>query len=145
MGIFIIYVLSVFGLANLYYFQFSRKKKKTRKKTMLRLMLTFSGLILITACILSVVDVDKKIENVGTFFAFLVIGNVMMIVYLLFLLSINNMVDKLIPFVKTYGTYTFVFSLAAFFGIPLLTFFMVYGLQGLFEIWSKYFTITILP
>lgn len=126
MEMFIIYILAVFGLANLYYFQFSRKKKKTWKKTMLRLMLTFSGLILITACILSVADIDKKIEDVGTFFAFLLIGNVMMIVYLLFLLSINNMVDKLIPFVKTYGTYTFVFSLAAFFGIPLLTF-ILYG------------------
>jgi hypothetical protein len=112
---------------------------------MLRLMLTFSGLIIITACILSVVDIDKKIEDVGTFFAFLLIGNVMMIVYLLFLLSINNMVDKLIPFVKTYGTYTFVFSLAAFLEFLCLLFFMVYGLQGLFETWSKYFTITILP
>jgi hypothetical protein len=40
------------------------------------------------------------------------------------------MVDKLIPFVKTYGTYTFVFSLAAFFGIPLLTF-ILYGSMAL--------------
>ena len=126
MEIFIIYILAVFGLANLYYFLFSRKERKTWKKTMLRLMLTFSGLILIMACILSVTDVDWKIEDAGTFFAFLLIGNVMMIVYLLFLLAINNMVDKLIPFVKTYGTYTFVFSLAAFFGIPLLTF-ILYG------------------
>jgi hypothetical protein len=72
MEMFIIYILAVFGLANLYYFQFSRKKKKTWKKTMLRLMLTFSGFVM--ACILSVVDIDKKIEDVGTFFAFLLIG-----------------------------------------------------------------------
>lgn len=126
MGIFIIYILSVFGLANLYYFQFSRKEKKTRKETMLKLMLTFSGLILITACILSVTDVDRKIEDAGTFFAFLLIGNVMMLACLLFLLMINDLVNNMIPFVKNYGTYTFMFSLFAFFGIPLLTF-ILYG------------------
>jgi uncharacterized RDD family membrane protein YckC len=32
MEMFIIYILAVFGLANLYYFQFSRKKKRPGKR-----------------------------------------------------------------------------------------------------------------
>lgn len=130
MEVFIIYTVSVFGLANLYYFQFAMKEKETWKKTMLRLMAGFSVLIFMAAVVLCIADVRGKIEDAGTFFIFLLIGNIMMSVYLLLLLLLNNVVNNMIVFVKSYGTYTFVFSLLTFFGLPLITF-ILYGAAGL--------------
>lgn len=125
----IIYIISIFALANLYYFLFSCKEKKTWKKTMQSLFLIGSIMIIIVAAVLSTMKSDRLIVDARSFFLFLLITNAMLLFYLLFLLMINNTVDRLILFVKSYGTYTFVFSLTAFFGIPLVTF-ILYGFMG---------------
>ncbi|SHF25310.1 hypothetical protein [Chryseobacterium vrystaatense] len=117
---FFIYVLLVFATANLYYFLFS--DNPSWKRMMMYVVLPFSAFLLVAAVFLSLIDSDDMVRNTGDFFIFLLFSNVLLVAIAFFLLAIHNTVAGMFSSVKNYGTYVFVFTIAAFFGCPLLAF-----------------------
>ncbi|PQA96946.1 hypothetical protein B0A69_02480 [Chryseobacterium shigense] len=117
---FIIYILLIFAAANLYYFAFS--DHPNRKRTILYIILPFSAFLLVTAIFLSLIDSDDLVRDTGDFFLFLLFSNILLVAFTFFLLAIHHTVTGMFSSAKNYGTYVFVFSIAAFFGCPLLAF-----------------------
>ncbi|KMQ60256.1 hypothetical protein ACM46_18785 [Chryseobacterium angstadtii] len=117
---FIIYILFIFAAANLYYFVFS--DNLNWKSKMLSVILSFSAFLLVTSIFLSLIHSDDLVNDIGDFFLFLLFSNILLVVYAFFLLFIHNMVTRMFLSAKNYGTYIFVFTVAAFFGCPLLAF-----------------------
>ncbi|KFF27112.1 hypothetical protein IW16_07610 [Chryseobacterium vrystaatense] len=110
----------VFATANLYYFLFS--DNPSWKRMMIYVVLPFSAFLLVAAVFLSLIDSDDMVRNTGDFFIFLLFSNVLLVAIAFFLLAIHNTVAGMFSSVKNYGTYVFVFTIAAFFGCPLLAF-----------------------
>jgi hypothetical protein len=115
---FFIYILLVFAVANLYYFVFSNNPNW--KRTMLWVMLPFSAILFITAVFLSLIDSDDLIHSTMDFFTFLLFSNILLVAFAFFLLAIHNAVVGIFSSTKNYGTYVFVFTIAAFLGCPFL-------------------------
>lgn len=125
---FFIYVLVVFAAANLYYFVFSANPNW--KSSMLSVVLSFSAFLFVTAVFLSLIDSDDLVRNTVDFFTFLLFSNMVLVAFAFFLLAIHNTVVGMFSSAKNYGTYVFVFTIAAFFGCPLLAF-VLYALVSL--------------
>lgn len=118
MGI-LIYIILVFAISNIYYALFY--KKEEWKSSMWAMLTAAAAILFIIDVFLSLTNSDRLVMNIADFFIFLGASYGLLTLYAFFLLLINRMIAHIV-FVKSYGTYIFIFSMMSFFGNFLFAF-----------------------
>lgn len=112
MGI-IIYIIIIFGLANLFYFLFSDGKKVKQKFWLTVSVLSI--ILLVVGIFLSLISSDSIITNTKDFLIFTISSIILTIIILLYHLELHKILNAFFTFPKSYFRYTFIFSLFSFF------------------------------